>query len=78
MYAVLWRSLPGPAVAKAVLCLVLAVLAVAFCFLWLFPRIAPHLPFDQGAVTTPATSQTGPAPTGSTTGAAHPGYPGGT
>jgi hypothetical protein len=57
MYAALWRVLPGPAAAKAAQCLILAIAAVAFCFLWLFPRIAPYMPFNDGTVETPTTSQ---------------------
>ena len=58
MYAALWRSLPGPPAAKAAQCLILAIVAVAFCFLWLFPRIAPYMPFNDGTVDTPTTGQT--------------------
>jgi hypothetical protein len=50
MYAALWRLLPGPRWLKAVQALVLAVAVVAFCFLWLFPRISPLLPFSQTTV----------------------------
>jgi hypothetical protein len=63
MYAALWRSLPGPPAAKAPQCLVLATAAVAFCFLWLFPRIAPYMPFNDGTVDTPTTGQTSRART---------------
>lgn len=58
MYSALWRSLPGPPAAKAAQCLILVIAAVAFCFLWLFPRIAPYMPFNEGTVDTPRTSQT--------------------
>lgn len=64
MYAALWRALPGPRPVKALQCLVLAFAVLAFCFLWLFPRIAPHMPFndvtvDQGGSALPvAHSQT--------------------
>ncbi|HET7280070.1 MAG TPA: hypothetical protein VFJ22_18485 [Dermatophilaceae bacterium] len=58
MYAALWRVLPGPPAAKAAQCLILAITAVAFCFLWLFPRIAPYMPFNDGTVDTPTTGQT--------------------
>ncbi|MGF1663402.1 MAG: hypothetical protein ACFCVG_13215 [Kineosporiaceae bacterium] len=50
MYAVLWRRLPGhPAVRVALLAL-LALAAVAACFLWLFPVVAPYVPFNQQTV----------------------------
>lgn len=50
MYAALWRTLPGPRAFKVVQCLVLALLVLAVCFLWLFPTIAPHLPFNDTTV----------------------------
>jgi hypothetical protein len=50
MYAALWRALPGPRWAKAVQFAVLALLIVAVCFTWLFPAIAPLLPFNDGTV----------------------------
>lgn len=50
MYGPLWRLLPGPTWAKVLQVLVLLVAAVAFCFLWLFPKISPHLPFSQNTV----------------------------
>jgi hypothetical protein len=58
MYAALWRVLPGPVAAKVVQCLVIVALVVAFCFLWLFPRIAPYVPFNDGTVDTRTSSQT--------------------
>jgi hypothetical protein len=66
MYAALWRSLPGPPAAKAAQCLVLALAAVAFCFLWLFPRMAPYMPFNDNAVDIPTSGQTN-TPTSTTT-----------
>lgn len=50
MYAALWRALPGPRLAKAVQCLVLALLVLAVCFVWVFPAIAPHMPFNEATV----------------------------
>ena len=50
MYAALWRSLPGPRWAKALQCLVLAVLVVAVCFTWVFPVLSPLLPFTDSTV----------------------------
>jgi hypothetical protein len=50
MYSALWRALPGPRPAKVVQCVVLALLALAVCFLWLFPTIAPHMPFNDTTV----------------------------
>jgi hypothetical protein len=52
IYSAIWRALPGPVAVKALLSLVLVFAAVAFCFLWLFPRIAPHMPFNDNTVDT--------------------------
>ncbi|MEO7423069.1 MAG: hypothetical protein ABIU87_11815 [Ornithinibacter sp.] len=50
MYAALWRALPGPRVVKGVQCLVLVLLALTVSFLWVFPAIAPHMPFNDTTV----------------------------
>ena len=46
MYGALWRLLPGPAWLRAILLVVLAAAVVAACFLWVFPAIAPLMPFN--------------------------------
>lgn len=50
MYGALWRRLPGPWQAKALVLLILFVAMVAVCFLWLFPAIAPYMPFNGNSV----------------------------
>ena len=50
IYGALWRALPGPTVLKAVQALVLLAAAVAVLFLWVFPRIAPAMPFNENTV----------------------------
>lgn len=60
MYAALWRLLPGPRFAKVLQCLVLLGAVVAFCFLWLFPRIAPYMPFNDNTIGSPSSSATAP------------------
>jgi hypothetical protein len=50
IYSALWRALPGPTVAKAAQALVLVALVVAVLFLWVFPRIAPSMPFNENTV----------------------------
>jgi len=50
MYAILWRLLPGPWPVKAFLSLILVTAVVALCFLWLFPAIAPYMPFNSYSV----------------------------
>jgi len=61
MYASLWRALPGPRPVKALLSAILAVIVVAVCFLWLFPAVAPFMPFNDNTI------QTGPLTPGPTT-----------
>ena len=50
MYGPLWRLLPGPWPVKALLSMTLFAGAVAVCFLWLFPTIAPMMPFNANTV----------------------------
>jgi len=50
MYGLLWRALPGPAWFRVILLLLLAALVVYFCFTWLFPQIAPFMPFNDTTV----------------------------
>jgi hypothetical protein len=59
LFSALWRALPGPTPAKAVQALLLVAVVVAFLFLWLFPRIAPMMPFNENTVG--ASSSTGTA-----------------
>jgi hypothetical protein len=58
MYAAIWRVLPGSRWVKAVLALLLFLIVVAILFTWVFPAIAPLLPFDRvtidGAVAPPS------------------------
>lgn len=50
MYGWLWRILPGPVPVKALLALGLAVAVVAALFVWVFPAVAPLMPFNDGTV----------------------------
>ena len=59
MYGALWRRLPGPRPVKAMLSLLLVVGVIALCFLWLFPALAPLMPFNDNSVQT-GLSQPGP------------------
>lgn len=47
MYGWLWRVLPGPAWLRVLQLAAFAVAVVAVCFLWVFPAVAPHLPFNE-------------------------------
>ena len=46
MYAAIWRRLPGTRLAKALQAFVLLVVVVAVLFMWVFPAVTPHLPFE--------------------------------
>lgn len=50
MYGLIWRILPGPRWLKAIEALILVLAVVGVLFLWVFPTVAPHLPFDQQTV----------------------------
>ncbi|MEO5980976.1 MAG: hypothetical protein ABIQ13_01530 [Pedococcus sp.] len=50
VYSAIWRALPGPIAVRVLSALVLLLAVVAFCFLWLFPLIAPLLPFNDNTV----------------------------
>lgn len=50
LYGPLWRALPGRRVAKLAQVLVLALVVVAVCFLWVFPAVAPFVPFNDNTV----------------------------
>ena len=50
MYATLWRLLPGPRLVKALQCLILIFAVVAVCFVWVFPAVAPYMPFNDNTI----------------------------
>ena len=50
LYGLLWRILPGPRWLKAIEALVLALVVVAALFTWVFPAIAPLMPFNETTV----------------------------
>lgn len=50
MYALIWRALPGPWPVKAVFALAIIVGIVAVLFTWVFPEVAPHMPFNETTV----------------------------
>jgi preprotein translocase subunit SecF len=52
MYGFIWRHLPGPAILRLLLALVLVAVVVAVLFLWVFPAVAPIMPFNKGTVNT--------------------------
>jgi hypothetical protein len=50
MYGFIWRHLPGPVAVRVLLALVLLATAVAVLFVWVFPAVAPIMPFNNGTV----------------------------
>ncbi len=50
MYAALWRVLPGPTWLRALILILLAASVVVACFAWVFPAIAPYMPFNDVTV----------------------------
>ena len=50
MYGWLWRLLPGPVPVRVLLAAVLAAGVLAACFLWLYPAVAPYMPFNETTV----------------------------
>lgn len=50
MYGFIWRLLPGPTAVKALLALALFALVVLVLFEWVFPWLAPLLPFNDVTV----------------------------
>ncbi len=50
MYGVLWRSLPGPLWLRLLLLLVLFAAVVAVLFIYVFPQVAPMMPFNDNTV----------------------------
>lgn len=51
MYAWIWHHLPGPVPVRALLSVVLLAAVIAVLFLWVFPAVAPSMPFNDGTVT---------------------------
>ena len=49
-YGLLWRLLPGPKALKMVEASLLVLAVVAVLFVWVFPQIAPYMPFNETTV----------------------------
>jgi len=50
MYGWLWRHLPGPLAVRVVLAVLLVAAVFTVCFVWVYPAIAPHMPFNDTTV----------------------------
>lgn len=49
-YGLVWRLLPGPKPVKVVVAALLVLAVVAVLFVWVFPAVAPYLPFNETTV----------------------------
>jgi hypothetical protein len=67
MYAWIWNRLPGNALVRAFLSLVLFIAVVAVLFKWIFPWAEPLLPFGDVTVDNGGTNSVQPAGTSSAT-----------
>ena len=66
LYGALWRCLPGPLPVRLVLAALLALAAVAALFHWVFPALAPSVPWNDSTVGAAAPARsTAPAPASS-------------
>lgn len=50
MYGWIWRHLPGPTPVRVVLAAVLVAAVLAACFTWVYPALAPLMPFNNTTV----------------------------
>ena len=51
MYGLIWRALPGPWAVKLLLSLLLIAAVVYLLMEYVFPVIAPYMPFNEATVT---------------------------
>ncbi|HZK06401.1 MAG TPA: hypothetical protein VFC82_11250 [Actinomycetaceae bacterium] len=51
MYAAIWRALPGPTWLRVIQVAILIAVVVLVLFTWVFPAIAPYMPFYESEVT---------------------------
>lgn len=49
-YGLIWRILPGPMALKLFEALILVLAVVDVLFTWVFPLIAPYMPFNENTV----------------------------
>lgn len=50
IYGTLWRILPGPKAVKVIEAVLLLVAVIAVLFTWVFPLLAPLMPFNDTTV----------------------------
>jgi len=62
MYGPLWRRLPGPWPLRCLEAGLLLLAVVGVCFLWVFPVVADHLPFNDNTIGGQTGSHPSPPP----------------
>ncbi len=50
MYGWLWRTIPGPPWRRALILTIAGAAVLVACFIWVFPAIAPLMPFNDTTV----------------------------
>jgi hypothetical protein len=50
MYSWMWHQLPGPALLRALIALAVLFAVILICFEWVFPAVAPYMPFNDSTV----------------------------
>ena len=50
MYSWIFRHLPGPFWLRVIEAIILITAVVAVLFIWVFPEIAPYMPFNDNVV----------------------------
>jgi hypothetical protein len=50
VYGWIWRHLPGRTPVRVVIAAVLVAAVVAVCFVWVYPALAPLMPFNNTTV----------------------------
>ncbi|MBU4215227.1 MAG: hypothetical protein KJ548_04080 [Actinobacteria bacterium] len=50
MYGWIWRHLPGPTPVRVAIAVALVAAVVAACFAWVYPALAPLMPFNNTTV----------------------------
>lgn len=58
IYGAIWRALPGPTALKVLQAVLLVAVVVAVLFLWVFPHVAPYMPFNDNTVNAASTVPT--------------------
>lgn len=64
MYGLIWRFMPGPWISKLIMTIGLIAGLAGLLWFVVFPEISPHMPFNDGAVSTAPEDGEAPVPGG--------------